>query len=130
MFKELIVKSIIVYNWGKCGVVAHKVLEYVSKNLKNWEKGVGLMPEVLQDLPGRALSKVIETNLYAFLPFSHNWPQAEVHTGLDISWCITDIPFPSCNSVFRAQLNPDHIDSTIESLSPEARPEMCLSNGG
>jgi GNAT superfamily N-acetyltransferase len=74
------------------------------------------MPEVLRDLSGSVLSKVIETNLYALLPFSHNWPQAEVYTGRDISWCITDISFPSCNSVFRAQLNPEDIDSTIKSL--------------
>jgi GNAT superfamily N-acetyltransferase len=79
------------------------------------------MLEVLRDLSGIALSKVIEANLYAFLPFSHNWPQAEVHAGREISWCITDIPFPSCNCVFRAQLNPEHIDSTIQTLIARGR---------
>jgi len=80
-----------------------------------------VIPEVLQDLSGSVLSKVIESNLYAFLPFSHNWPQADVYTGREISWCITDIPFPSCNSVFRAQLHPEHIDSTIQSLIARGR---------
>jgi GNAT superfamily N-acetyltransferase len=74
------------------------------------------MSKVLQDLSASALVNAIEANMYAFTPFSHNWPGAEVHAGHDLSWCITDIPFPWCNVAFRAHLEIEEIDAAIEGL--------------
>ncbi len=79
------------------------------------------MSQVLQDLSAAALIRANEANLYAWTPFPHNWPQAEVHAGRDICWCLTDIAFPSCNVIFRARLEPEHIDSTIEALIAKGR---------
>ncbi len=79
------------------------------------------MSEFLNDLSATALANAVEANLYATVPFSHNWPQAEVYSGPDISWCITDIPFPVCNAIFRARLKPEQIDSTIENLIARGR---------
>ena len=74
------------------------------------------MSEVLQDISASALRDAIEANLYAFSPFSHNWPKAEVFSDSSLSWCITNIPFPWCNIIFNAQLKKDYIDPTIETL--------------
>lgn len=74
------------------------------------------MREVLNDLSAPALVNAIEANMYASTPFSYNWPRAEVYTGADLSWCVTDVPFPSCNAVFRARLRPEDVDNTIETL--------------
>lgn len=74
------------------------------------------MNEFLQDLSAPILAKAIEANLYAFSPFSHKWLEAEVYAGSDLSWCITDIPFPWCNVVFQAHLEAEEIDTVIESL--------------
>ncbi len=70
----------------------------------------------MQDLSAPVLAKAAEDNLYAFSPFSHKWPEAEVHAGSDLSWCITDIYFPWCNVAFRAHLGAEEIDSAIEGL--------------
>ena len=79
------------------------------------------MSQVLEDLSASALVRANEANLYAWTPFPHNWPQAEVYSGQDISWCITDIAFPSCNSIFRAHLEPENVDATIEALIAKGR---------
>jgi GNAT superfamily N-acetyltransferase len=79
------------------------------------------MAPVLNDLSPAALAAAIEANLYAFTPFSHRWPGAEVHDGPDICWCVTDIPFPSCNAVFRARLSPEKADGVIESIIERCR---------
>jgi len=74
------------------------------------------MSEVLQDLSATALANAIEANMYATTPFAYDWPHAEVYSGDDLSWCITDIAFPSCNAVFRVRLKPEDVDKTIENL--------------
>jgi GNAT superfamily N-acetyltransferase len=79
------------------------------------------MSDFLKDLSPKALANAVEANLYAFTPFSHRWPRAEVYAGPDISWCMTDIAFPMCNVVFRANLKPEQIDSTIENLISRGR---------
>ena len=84
-------------------------------------KGIILMPEILEDFSKEAISEAIEANLYASTPFSHNWPDAEIYTGPEISWCMTNVAFPPCNAIFRANLNPDKVDSTIEGLVEKGR---------
>ena len=74
------------------------------------------MREVLRDLSAPLLAQAIEANLYAFTPFSHNMPGVEVHAGWNLSWCISDIPFPWCNVVFRAHLNAEEVDTAIDDL--------------
>ncbi len=79
------------------------------------------MTEILNDLSVEALTEAIETNLYAMIPFSHGWPQTEFYSGPDISWCLTDVAFPPCNSVFKARLQPDEIDDTIKAVISRGR---------
>lgn len=79
------------------------------------------MSDILIDLSSEALANAIEANLYATVPFSHHWPQAEVYAGPEISWCMTDITFPMCNVVFRANLKPEQVNSTIENLISRGR---------
>lgn len=79
------------------------------------------MSKILQDLSASALLRANEANLYASSPFSYNLPQAEVHKGQDICWCITDIPLLPCNIIFKAKLKPEQVDITIESLIEKAR---------
>ena len=79
------------------------------------------MTEFLTDLSAPALASAVETNLYAFTPFSHNWKRAEVYKGLEICWCVTDIAFPMCNVAFHTHLKPEQVDSAIESFVAKGR---------
>src|SRR3990172_5282474 len=79
------------------------------------------MNDILTDLSVSALAKANEANLYASTPFSYNLPNAEVHKGEDICWCITGIPLVPCNIAFRARLKPEDIDYTVKSLIEKAR---------
>lgn len=74
------------------------------------------MSEMLIDLSEKAVINAIEANLYATTPFSHHWPRAEIHAGPEISWCLTNVGFPTCNGIFRARLKPQEVDKTIERL--------------
>jgi GNAT superfamily N-acetyltransferase len=79
------------------------------------------MPDILRDLSEQALIKAIEGNMYAMTPFSHGWPQAEVYAGEDVSWCVTDVAFPTCNPIFHVRLKPEAVESLLESLIAKAR---------
>jgi GNAT superfamily N-acetyltransferase len=79
------------------------------------------MSAVLQDLSASALVSANEANLCAFHRFFHGWPRAEIYTGPDISWCITDMPSPFCNIVFRARLEWERVDNTIQTLIAKGR---------
>jgi GNAT superfamily N-acetyltransferase len=79
------------------------------------------MTEFLTDLSAQALVKAVEENLYATTPFSHNWKRAEVYQGPDVCWCVTDIPFPMCNSAFHTHLEPAQVNSTIENFIARGR---------
>jgi GNAT superfamily N-acetyltransferase len=80
------------------------------------------MSEILQDLSEQALVAAIEANQFeVFRHIFRYWSQAEVYDGPDMLWTITDIPYSTCNSVFRAQLEPNNIDAAIRSTIAHGR---------
>ncbi|MBN1176371.1 MAG: GNAT family N-acetyltransferase [Dehalococcoidales bacterium] len=79
------------------------------------------MPDILHDLSDQALIKAIEENMYAMTPLSHGWPRTEVYTGEDVSWCLTDVAFPTCNPIIHVNLEPEAVDSLLETLITRAR---------
>ena len=70
--------------------------------------------EVQKILSETALVQAIETNLFEFFPLFGHWPRCEAHIDPEMLWTITDIPFPLFNSILRAALTPDQVDTTIE----------------
>ena len=79
------------------------------------------MNAILQELSTSNLVTAIEENLFSLMPTFRKWPQAEVHDEAEIKWSITDIPFPIFNSIMRAQLVPERIDATIQSIVSRAK---------
>jgi len=79
------------------------------------------MPEILQDLSEAALTEAIEENMYAMTPLTHKWPGAEVYTGKDVSWCVTDVGFPTCNPIIHVNLKPDSVNGVLAMLTDKAR---------
>jgi len=65
------------------------------------------------------LVRANEANLYALSPFFHDWPDAKKYEGPDLSWCVTDIPFPWCNAAFGARLDPWCVDEAIAAFVTE-----------
>ncbi len=72
------------------------------------------MSDILQDVSAPALVTGIEKNLFDFLPLFGLLPQAEVHDGPDLLWSLTNVPFPICNSILRANLAPEAVIVAIE----------------
>jgi ribosomal protein S18 acetylase RimI-like enzyme len=68
-----------------------------------------------------SLTRANEENMYALTPFRHHWPGALKHTGDDVSWCVTDIPFPWCNVAFGAHLDKRSADKAIEDFDGAGR---------
>ena len=79
------------------------------------------MPEILNDLSERALIKAIEKNMYALTPLDHNWPQIEIYKGGNVSWCLTDVAFPTCNPIIHVNLRPEEVDDLLENIIAKAR---------
>ncbi len=76
--------------------------------------------KILQDLSDAAIVTAIESNLFeSFLMAFKKWPRAELHDDPDMLWSITDIPFPSFNTVLRARLSDPN--SAIEAVIARAR---------
>jgi len=78
-----------------------------------------MLRRMLRGFSASALVKANEANLYALSPFYHDWPGAEKHAGPDLSWCVTDIPFPWCNVAFGARLDKGSADEAIEAFVTE-----------
>jgi predicted GNAT family acetyltransferase len=79
------------------------------------------MPEILQDLSEQALIKAIEENMHALTPLTHGWPGSEVYTGEDVSWCVTDVGFPTCNPIIHVNLKPEAVNGLLDMLIVKAR---------
>jgi GNAT superfamily N-acetyltransferase len=75
----------------------------------------------LQDLSAAALIEAIEANLFALFAHFRSWPRADVHENSEISWCITDIPFPLFNSVLHARLAPENVAAAIKAAKSRCR---------
>lgn len=78
------------------------------------------MPENLDDSSEQAMIKAIEENMYAMTPLTHGWPGAETYTGKDVSWCVTDISFPTCNPIIHVNMKPEEIDGLLDMLTAKA----------
>lgn len=79
------------------------------------------MNDIPQDVSATAFVTAIEDNLFSFAPLFGLWPQAEVHDGTDLLWSITNIAFPLCNSIMRANLEPDDVDEAIAAAISRGR---------
>lgn len=79
------------------------------------------MSKILQDLSEPALTRAIEENMYAMTPVSHGWPKAEIYNGKDVTWCVTDIGFPTCNPIIRVNLKEESADGVLAMLTDKAR---------
>jgi len=79
------------------------------------------MNDCLQDLSPTNLISAIESNIFTFIKAFRKWPCAEVHEEAEILWSITDIPFALFNSIGRARIPPEKIDTTIQSVIAQAK---------
>jgi hypothetical protein len=77
--------------------------------------------EILEDISDQALARAIEENMYAMTPLTHGWPKSEAYAGKDVSWCVTDIGFHSCNPIVRINLNPESVNGVLAMLTDKAR---------
>jgi hypothetical protein len=77
--------------------------------------------EILEDLSDQSLARAIEENMYAMTPLTHGWPKSEAYQGRDVSWCVTDIGFPTCNPIFRINLKPESVNGVLAMLTDKAR---------
>jgi GNAT superfamily N-acetyltransferase len=77
------------------------------------------MREILHDTSEAALADAVEASLCkAFASFGR-WPQTEVHDGAEALRCITGLPHPLFNGVFRPRLAADNPGAQIEAaLAP------------
>jgi GNAT superfamily N-acetyltransferase len=79
------------------------------------------MSDILQDLTEQSFIRAIEENMYGVTPFTHNWPGMEKYTSKDVSWCMTNNPFPVCNAIIRVNMKPQKIDPFLEKMIARAK---------
>lgn len=77
------------------------------------------MNDIIEDFSQELLVRANEANLYGLTPFYYDFPGARKHSGPDVSWCVTDIAFPWCNSAFNARLEAGEAESAIEAFVSE-----------
>jgi len=74
------------------------------------------MNQILDNLSEAALINAIETNFFELTKFKSLWSHAEVHDDPDLLWCLTDVPDPMFNSVMRAHIAPEKVETTIQAV--------------
>jgi GNAT superfamily N-acetyltransferase len=79
------------------------------------------LPDILYDVSEEALAKASIENCYARTPFSHEWPQAEVYTGEDAAWCVTNVTYPPCNPIFHINMKPETVNDFLDSIIVKAQ---------
>lgn len=72
------------------------------------------MSYILNDPVGPAIVEAIEANPADFFANLGQTPQANVYNGPDMMRMITGIPYPLCNTVFRARIPGEGLDERIE----------------
>lgn len=72
------------------------------------------MSYILNDLADPAIVEAIEANPTDFFAYLGQTPQADTYNGPDMMRMITGIPYPLCNTVFRARLPSESLDERIE----------------
>jgi GNAT superfamily N-acetyltransferase len=77
------------------------------------------MDDMIEDFSQETLIKANEANLYGLTPFFYDFPGARKHPGPDVSWCVTDIGFPWCNTAFAARLEAGEAEAAIEAFVSE-----------
>ena len=79
------------------------------------------MCDILCDLSEPNLTRAIVENMYAMTPLTHAWPKTEAYQGRDVSWCVTDIGFPTCNPILRINLKEESVNGVLAMLTDKAR---------
>ena len=74
------------------------------------------MPQIADDLSPQALSAAIEENMVAGVVAGSRWPQVELYQSAEIQWSLTHYRYPMFNSVMRARLAPERVDTVIETV--------------
>jgi ribosomal protein S18 acetylase RimI-like enzyme len=72
------------------------------------------MTKILLDFSELLVRDAIEANVFEHIRLFRHWDKAEIHDDPDMLWSLTKIPYPRFNSVLRAQISPERIDSVIE----------------
>ena len=72
------------------------------------------MSYILNDPADPAIVEAIEANPADFFAYLGQAPQADVYNGPDMMRMITGIPYPLCNTVFRARFPRERLDERIE----------------
>jgi len=69
---------------------------------------------ILNDLADPAILEAIEANPAEFFAYLGQSPRSEVYNGPDMMRMITGIPYPVCNTVFRARIPGEQLNERIE----------------
>ena len=77
------------------------------------------MSNVLEDLSQDAVVDAIEGNLVTFVDFLGGSTRVKVHHDSDVTWYVSDVPFPLLNGAMRARLEPGSEDRRIDEILAE-----------
>lgn len=79
------------------------------------------MTQIADDLSPHALAMAIEENMFAGVAAGHRWPQVKLYESDEIQWSLTHYPYPMFNSVMRARLTEERVDTMIETVLAQAK---------